>query len=159
MLDAGVPGRGHHHPRPAGQARQDRAGLVEGVVVAAAVGGQARFDAAALLLGQVPHLQQAVYEQAQSRVGGQASGADMRRAQQAKLGQILHGVADRGGRQLHAAPRQGPRPHRLAGLQIALDDAAEDVARPRIQLGKAGAAVGRVADQRIGHGRIRSDLG
>ena len=41
-----------------------------------------------------------------------------------------------------AAPRDGARAHRLAGLQIGLDDAAEDVAGARVQFGE-----GRAADE------------
>ncbi len=103
---------------------------------AAAVRRQPRLDVPPIVLGDVADLQQAVDEQPQAGVGRQAPGADVRRAQQAQLGQVLHGVADRGRRQVHAAARQGARAHRLAGLQIGLHDPAEDVAGARVQLGK-----------------------
>jgi hypothetical protein len=103
------------------------------------MGVQAGLDGAALGLAHVADLQQAVDEQAQARVGRQAAGAGVGGAQQAGLRQVLHGVADRGRRQGQAALGQGARSHRLAGVQIALDDAPEDLARPAVELGKRGA--------------------
>ena len=128
MADACVANWRDDHGGTPGQSRQDRRGLVQRVLVVTAMRQQAGFDFAALIATDVTHLQQAVYEQTQARVGGQSSGAGMRRTQQPQLRQILHGVANRGGRKGQAASGQGARSHRLAGFQIAFDDAPEDFA-------------------------------
>jgi len=57
-----------------------------------------------------------------------------RRVDQARLLEIRHHVADRGRRQVH---RQGaaecPRTDGITGLDIALDDLPENLARPEIE--------------------------
>jgi hypothetical protein len=59
----------------------------------------------------------------------------MRREQQARFLEIRHDVADRGRREIEpAAPRQGARADRLAGLDISIDDHAENLAAPLVEL-------------------------
>ena len=70
-------------------------------------------------------------------MGRHAAGADVRRAQQTQLCQVLHGVADRSGRQVDAALGERARADRLAGFQVGFHDPPKDVARPRIQAGQA----------------------
>ena len=71
-------------------------------------------------------MQQAVDEQAQALVGGQAAGGGVRGEQQAGVGQVRHDVADGRRRQVHRqAARQGAAADRLAGLHVLLDDLAQ----------------------------------
>ena len=71
-------------------------------------------------------LQQAIDEHPKTRLGRNATGADVRGLQQTQNFQILHDIADRGGRNLLAhRAGQGAAANRVAGAQIALDDAAE----------------------------------
>src|SRR3546814_3410471 len=64
-------------------------------------------------------------------------------AEQAQVLQILHDVADRGGREVDAGqPGDGAGTHRQPGIQIALDDEPEHVA----------GAVGHFGYGRGGHG-------
>ena len=109
----------------------------------------ARLDALALVLGEVADFQQAVDEQAQPGIGRQAAGRGVRGVEQAEVLQVGHDVADGGGRQgLGELAGQRPRAHRLAGLDIALDDVPQHLARALVQLGDrspsvAGPAGGR----------------
>src|SRR6267378_3301266 len=60
----------------------------------------------------------------------------MRRVEQAEILQVGHDVADGGGRQrLGELAGERPRANRLAGLDIAFDDVAQDLAGTLIQLG------------------------
>ena len=151
MLDAGLADGRHHYPRAAGQAREHGARLVERIVEGAAVGREPRFDATTVLFRDVADLQKTVDEQAQPGVGGHAPGAGVRRAQESQLREILHGIADRSGREVHAASGDRPRAHRIAGLEIGLDDPTENIAGPGIQFGEAGAWRGDGAQQGVGH--------
>ena len=54
-------------------------------------------DSRPFLGGQVTHLHEGVNKEAQPRLGRQATGADMRRIDEAKLFEIAHDVADGGG--------------------------------------------------------------
>ena len=136
MFDAGVADRRHDHAGAAGQTRQDGARLVQGIVEVAAMGVQPGLDRLALGRAHVAHLEQSVHEEPKAGMGRQPSGAHMGGAQQTQLSQVLHGVADRSWRQRHAALRQGARPHRIPGLQIALNDAPEDLPGAGVELGK-----------------------
>ncbi len=137
MLDPGVTGGRDHHAGASGKAGEQGGGLVQRLLQASRAAGEATLDLAPLLLGDVAELQQAVDEQAQPRMGGQPPGRGVGRRQQAQLRQVLHGVADRCGRQLHAALGNGARAHGLAGLQIGFHHPAEDVAGAGVQLDQA----------------------
>jgi len=64
VLDTEVAHGRDHHPRPARQTRQERAGLVERFGEAAAAGGQAGLDGAPLLFTDIAHFHQPVDKQA-----------------------------------------------------------------------------------------------
>ena len=85
-------------------------------------------------------------------MGWQAPCARMGRTQQAQMGQVMHGVADRGWRQVHAAARYGAGAHRLASFQIGLDHPAKNIPRPLVQLRHGRGLQGDGADiEKIGH--------
>ena len=89
------------------------------------------------VLGQVAKLEQPVHEQAQPRLGRQPPGRGVRRVEQPRLFEIGHHVADRRRRQVLAQqPRQRARADRLAGLHIAVDDQAKNLAAALVQLGE-----------------------
>jgi len=95
------------------------------------------FDAGALLARQVAEFQQGVDIEPQPDLGGQPAGAGVRRVDQAELLEVLHHVAHRGGRQRHRQQaRQVARADRIAADEIGIDDAAEDLARPRVEAGE-----------------------
>jgi hypothetical protein len=129
----------HHQAGAARQAGQQRGRLLQRLGDAAADGGAAHLDALALLLGEVADLEQAVDEEFQPGIGRQAAGRGMRRVEQAEILQVGHDVADGGGRQrLGELAGERPRTDRLAGLDIAFDDVAQDLAGTLIQLGDRG---------------------
>ena len=70
----------------------------------------------ALRLGRLHH---PVDEQAKPAFGRDAAGRGVRSGEQPELLEILHDVADRGGREVDARqPRDGPRPDGRAGAEI-----------------------------------------
>ena len=88
----------------------------------------------ALLLVDVADLEQRVDEEAQADLGRQPAGGRVRGEDQPAFLERLHDVADRGRRQRRRQqPRQVARAQRLAGGEIALDDATEDVERALIE--------------------------
>ncbi len=143
VLDAGLPRRRHHHARPAGQPGEQGARLVHRLLEVAALGDQPRLDGPPLVFREVADLQQTVHEQPQAGVGRHPAGAGVGRAQEAELGQVLHGVADRGRRQGDARPGHRARADRLPGLEVVLDHPPQDVARSGVKLGQAGVALRR----------------
>ena len=129
----------HHQAGAARQAGQQGGRLLQRLRDAAAGRGAARLDALALVLGEVADLEQAVDEQFQPGVGRQPAGRGVRRVEQAEILQVGHDVADGGGRQrLGELAGERPRADRLAGLDIALDHLAQDLARALVQLGDRG---------------------
>ena len=119
---------------PAPRVRSDRRLVVSASAPSKppALGGGAHLavDPRALLAPEVAELQQRVDEEPQAQLGRQTSGARVRRVDQPELLEILHHIADRGGRQRdrqHA--REMPGADGFAGRQIRFDDAAEDFAR------------------------------
>src|SRR5690606_21033117 len=77
--------------------------------------------------GYVANLEHAVDKEAQAHLRRDAPGADMRAVEQAEMLEILHDVADRGGREAEIHhPGQRARADRLAGLEIRLDQPRED---------------------------------
>ena len=85
---------------------------------------------------------QGIDEEAQAQIGRQAAGTGVRRGDQARVLQVHHHVADRGGRQVvRQDPGDGARAHRLAGLEIGVDQLPEDVARALVEPGDAREAV------------------
>ncbi len=141
-------------PGAARQAGQHLAGLGEqflrGAVPAAA--GHAALDLGPLLLAHIADLEQPVDEQAQARLRRQAAGARMRRVDEAERLQIRHDVAHRGRRQRHRQrAAQIARADRLAGGEIGLDDALEDLARALVELAQARGS--------LAHGSQGVDIG
>jgi hypothetical protein len=86
-------------------------------------------------IGHVAQFHQTVDKEPQAGMGGKPPGADVGGAQQAEFGQVLHGIADGGRRELDAAPGEGTGTDRLSGLKIALDHPAEDVAGAAVEFG------------------------
>ena len=85
---------------------------------------------------QFAELQQAVHEQAQAAVGGQAAGGGVGGKQQAGVGQVRHDVADGCGGQRHGqAAGQGAAAYGLAGAHVLLDDLAQDGGGAGVQAG------------------------
>ena len=81
------------------------------------------------------NFQQSVNEEPQSGIGGNSAGRSMWGIQQSGILQIGHHIADRRRRQLQIeATRQGPRPDRLSGLEIAVNDLTQNIGAARIQL-------------------------
>ncbi len=69
--------------------------------------------------------------------------------------EIGHDVAHRGGRQAHRQQTADiARSDRLAGLEIALDNAPEDLAGALVDPGKAGGLGGAGKGRRLVHGTI-----
>jgi hypothetical protein len=130
--------------------------LLQRLVDAAAGGGAARLDAHPLLVGDVAELEQAVDEKPQPGIRRQPASRGVAGIEQACILQVGHDVADRGRRQrLGQPPRQRPRTHRLAGLDIAFDHQAQDLARTVVQdrdrggrSPQTGTGVGQDAAQR-----------
>ena len=72
---------------------------------------------------------------------GNTSGGDMRAVQQAQKLQILHHIADSGGREaFRQAAGQRARPHGFARGQIAFDHATKHLARAVVEFGQKGSA-------------------
>ena len=134
------------------QAGQHGAGLGQRVLETAARGGERGGDRLAFVLGQFAEMQQAIDEQAQALVGGQPAGGGVRGEQQAGVGQVGHHVADGRRRQVHRQPaRQRAAADRLAGLDVLLDDLAQnrggagiEPGRQRGTEGDAGGVAGAV---------------
>jgi len=94
-------------------------------------------DPRALLARQAAEFEQRVDVEAQAELSRQAACAGVRRVDEAQLLEVLHHVADRGGRQRdRQQARQVSRADRLAAGEIGIDDAAEDFARPRVEVGE-----------------------
>ena len=112
-----------------------------------------RSISAALGARDVAHLEDAVDEEAQAELGRDPPGRDVRRIEQAEQLEILHDVADGGGRDpLADRARERARADRVAGLEIGLDQPAEDLAAALVHLaqGRAGCAHGREPSGRRG---------
>ena len=135
VLDPGLPHRRDDDTCAPRQAGQEDRGLVEHVLEGAPASRQPRLDLPAICIGNVAQLHQTVDKEPQAGMGGKPPGADVRGAQQAKFGQVLHGIADGGRGELDAAPGEGKGTDRLSGLQIALDHTAEDVAGAAVEFG------------------------
>ena len=101
-------------------------------------------DALALVDGEIADLEERVDEEAQADLRRQAPGAGMGRVDQPGMLQVRHDVAHGGGRQRHRQDAGDvARADRLAGRQIALDDAPEDLARALVQLREGAGLIGR----------------
>ena len=139
VFDARVAHRAGHDAGPAGQAGQQGRGLVQRLVEAAALAGQPRVDLASLLGPDVADLQQAIDEQPQAGMGRDPPRRGVGCRQQARPASGPAWYC--GSRRATAATplmRHGARADGLAGLQIGLDDAAEDVAGPLVEAGQGG---------------------
>ena len=93
-------------------------------------------DHLALVIRKVPELQQAVHEQTQAAIGGEAAGAGVGGEQQAGLGEVRHDVAYCGRREGDwQAARERAAADRLAGADVLLDDFAQDGGGAGVQAG------------------------
>ena len=146
MLEADIVLRGDDDAGAVGQVGEQGGRLGQRAFEAAFLGGGAHLavDSRPLLARQAAELEQRVDVKAQAELGRQAAGAGVRRVDEAELLEILHHVAHRGGRQRdrqHA--REVARADRLAAGEIGVDDAAEDLARPRVEVGEDARFGGR----------------
>ena len=93
---------GEHHAGAVRQAGDHLAGVVEHLLDRLlAPDPQLRLDPAALLVGEVADLEQAVDEHPQADLGRQPAGRRVPRIDEAEVLQVRHDVADRGRRQRH----------------------------------------------------------
>ena len=121
-------------------------------------GRKLALDGLPFRFGEIAELHQRVDEETQPQFGRQPAGGGMRRIDQAELLEIRHHVPHRGGRERHRdQARDVARPDGLAGRQIALDDLAEDVARPLVELGEPGMRRDQADRIVVGH-RILPEL-
>jgi len=128
--------RRQHQAGSARQPRQRRHGVLEQPFQVFGRTRALHVDLAALGLGEVADLEDAVDEQAKPGLGRQPAGRGVRREQQPGLLQVRHDVADGGRRQVDVEPlRQRARADRLAGLEIGVDDVAQNLARAFVQFG------------------------
>ena len=98
-----------------------------------------RLDLRAFLGADVADLQHGIDEKAQPQLGRQPARACMRRIDEAKLLEVLHDIADGGGRQGHRQqPRQMPRADGLTVGEIGFDDMTKNLARPLVQRAESG---------------------
>ncbi len=138
MLEPRIHLGGDNHPGAVRKAGQQRGGLAQHVLDPARPvgGGDLGVDPGALLGAHRAHLHQGIDEEAQAQVGGHAAGTGVRREDQTRLFQIHHDIAHRGrGKTVGQDARDGARAHRLAGLQIGVDQPPEDVARTLVEAG------------------------
>ena len=90
-------------------------------------------------------------EEAQALFGGNAARTGMRREDEARVLQIHHHVAHRGGREIgRQDARNGARTHGFAGFEIGVDEAAEDLARALVEPGDAAEPLVRQGLGRMG---------
>jgi hypothetical protein len=102
-------------------------------------GRDLRVDRLPVAVGQGADLHQRVDEEAQAQFGREAARRSMRRIHETELLKVGHHVAHRSRRQRHRDDaRQIARADRFAGGKITLDDPAEDLARPVVELRQSG---------------------
>ena len=141
MLEPHVRLLRQHNGGGAGQSREPRQGFAQCSLdrCRPTDGLELTFDRLALRLGQIADLHQRIDEKAQSQFCRQPARGGVRRVDQSQLLKIRHHVAHRGRRQRHRdKARDVARAYRLAGGQIALDDLAEDIPRPLVELRQSG---------------------
>ena len=93
-------------------------------------------DAGALLRRDRTDLEERIDEDAQSHVGRHPPGARMRRIDEARFLKVHHDVADRSRRQRTGQDaRDRTRTYGLAGIEIGLDQAPENLARALVEKG------------------------
>ena len=102
-----------------------------------------RVDLLAVGAGDVADLEDAVDEHPQPELRGDAAGGDVRAVEKAEVFEVLHDVADGGGADLfrHGAGERA-RADGLAGVEVAFDHPAEDLAAAVVHL-RTGSARGR----------------
>ncbi len=137
MLERWVGLGRQHDSGAAGEVRKDAGRLGQRAFESAAFGGGPNLavDPRPFLPAEIAELQQRVDEEAQALLGRKPPGAGVGRVDKPELLEVLHHVADGGGRQRdrqHA--RQMPRAHRLAGRQVRFHDAPENFARTSVQI-------------------------
>ncbi len=101
MLQPDIVLAGQNDARPARQVRKEAHRLGQGALETAPFGGglDAVVDARALGARKVAKFQQGVHEEAQAELGGQSARAGVRGVNEPELFEVLHDVADRGGRE------------------------------------------------------------
>ena len=110
-----------------------------------------RIDPGALVGGHGAHLHHRIDEEAQALLGGNAARTGMGREDEARVLQIHHHVAHRGGREIgRQDARNGARPNGFAGFEIGVDEAAEDLARALVEPGDAAEPLVRQGLGRMG---------
>ena len=130
MLDRGFVFRSEDEGGTMRHARERRADPVEHGGHIGRVRAERFLDLLAVFGLDIADFQKAIDEHAQADLRGNAPGRDMRAVQKAEKFEILHDVADGGGRDL-LAHRAGERAGAdgIAGIEIGLDHAAKHLAR------------------------------
>ena len=96
MAQRGFPLLRHHQPGATGQATEQGGRFGQQVLGRTAGHRDLPLDRLAFIGRQFADLQQAIHEQAQTGMGRHATGAGVRGAEQAEIGEVGHGIADRG---------------------------------------------------------------
>src|SRR5690606_1611470 len=92
----------------------------------------------ALFIRDIADFEQAIDKKAESRLCRHTPGAGMGRENKAQRLEIRHDITDRGsGKAKGKLPRENARANRLAGFEIGLDHAAQDLARTLIEIHNA----------------------
>ena len=135
--------RGGHHAGVLREGVEEIGGAGEQAGDVGRVGGEGG-DAVALGGAGRAHLEQGVDVEPVGLGGGDAPGGGVRLLQQAERLEVAHDRAHRGRRALQAVARvERLRGHRLAGLDVVLDQGAQDVALDRLSSSPDGCAMGR----------------
>ena len=100
-------------------------------------GPEGRLQRSAIVGGHRAGLHQRIDEQAQTEVGGLATGRDVRVIQKSQTLEVVHGAADGRWRHLvvHRA-RDAHRSHGLSGSEVGFDHAPEHLARAGVEVGQ-----------------------
>jgi hypothetical protein len=130
--------------RPA-QAREDVGSVLHHPLRRGVSSGEGLGDGSGVSRGEGRALHEAVHEEAVALVGGDPSGARVRVVEIAEGLQVRHDVAHRGRGE---GPPQGPgevlRSHRLAGLDVQLDERPEYLPPAIVKGGRAHTSIGKL---------------
>ena len=144
MLKTGIALGRDHDAGTVREAGEKRACLAQQFLGAAGPVGARHLgiDVGALLGRNRADLQERIDEEAQAHIGRHPPGARMRRIDESRFLKIHHDVANGSGRQSAGQDaRNRARADGLAGIEIGLDQAAENLARTLVDQGETLTAV------------------